>query len=251
MSDLVLSLFPGLDGLGQGFEAEGYCVVAGPDVLLGRDIRGWHPVAGPWGGVIGGPPCTPFTQLRHLNPRAGLLDGNQIPEFERVVAEAAPAWFVMENVPAAPEPRVAGYSVYSVVLNNRWLGDVQERTRRFSFGTPDGRPLLVEVALFESPDYMQAVTSASRMVPVKLLKGGKVKRTYTAEQKRRGPDTGPRMSVGDMLELQGYPRDMLDRCPFTESGKRKAIGNMVPLGMARVVARAVKRALTERTEAAA
>jgi len=33
MNRLVLSIFPGIDILGKGFEEEGYCVVRGPDRL--------------------------------------------------------------------------------------------------------------------------------------------------------------------------------------------------------------------------
>lgn len=44
--ELVLSVFPGIDGLGCGFEGEGYCVVRGPDVLWGGDVRGFHPLTG-------------------------------------------------------------------------------------------------------------------------------------------------------------------------------------------------------------
>jgi hypothetical protein len=33
MNGLVLSLFPGIDLLGHGFELEGFCVVRGPDVI--------------------------------------------------------------------------------------------------------------------------------------------------------------------------------------------------------------------------
>lgn len=36
---LVLSLFPGADLLGMAFEQEGFCVVQGPDVIFGRDVR--------------------------------------------------------------------------------------------------------------------------------------------------------------------------------------------------------------------
>lgn len=39
---LVLSLFPGADLFGMAFEAEGFCVVTGPDVMFGRDIRDFH-----------------------------------------------------------------------------------------------------------------------------------------------------------------------------------------------------------------
>jgi DNA (cytosine-5)-methyltransferase 1 len=56
---LVLSLFPGLDGLGLAFELEGFTVVRGPDVLWGGDIRRFSPPAGRFEGIIGGPPCQP------------------------------------------------------------------------------------------------------------------------------------------------------------------------------------------------
>ena len=60
---LILSLFPGIDLLGQGFEAEGYCVVRGPDRLWGGDIQDFHCFSGRFDGVIGGPPCQDFTVL--------------------------------------------------------------------------------------------------------------------------------------------------------------------------------------------
>src|SRR3954466_16146717 len=103
---LVLSLFPGIGLLDMAFELEGFCVVRGPDVLWGGDVRRFSPPAGRFDGVIGGPPCQIFSALRHLNPLAGQKHGNLIPEFERVVEEAGPAWFLMENVPDAPVPQV-------------------------------------------------------------------------------------------------------------------------------------------------
>ena len=74
-----------------------------------------------------------------------------------------------------------------------------------------------------------------------LLWGGKRKKKPGVS--RLGPDTGPRMSTAAMLELQGCPSDLLDEAPFTESAKRKAIGNGVPLPMGRAIARAVTAAL--------
>lgn len=38
MNSLVLSLFPGIGLLDRGFEAEGFCVVRGPDLLWGGDV---------------------------------------------------------------------------------------------------------------------------------------------------------------------------------------------------------------------
>ena len=61
---LVLSLFPGIGLLDRAFELEGFCVVRGPDLLWGGDIKTFHPPAGVFDGVIGGPPCTLWAQTR-------------------------------------------------------------------------------------------------------------------------------------------------------------------------------------------
>jgi DNA (cytosine-5)-methyltransferase 1 len=244
---LVLSLFPGIGLLDMAFEEEGFCVVRGPDVLWGGDVKRFHPPAGVFTGIIGGPPCQLFSALRHLNPLAGTKHGNLIPEFERVVSEARPAWFLMENVPDAPEPQIDGYIARSVVINNRWLGEAQERVRRFSFGTPNGLTLtrhLAEqmLALPLAGTYSQAVTSSSRRVSVKIGGSGKVKRTYTEDGKRHGPGVGERTPIAEMCELQGLPTDYLSEAPFSETGKRKMIGNGVPLPMGRAIAQAVRAA---------
>jgi len=92
---------------------------------------------------VGGPPCQAFSQLVHLVRANGYEPrfGNLIPEYERVVSEAQPDWFLMEEVPAAPLPIAPGYIVHSYLLDNRWVGGEQSRRRRISFGTRDGRPL--------------------------------------------------------------------------------------------------------------
>ena len=111
MKDLILSIFPGIDVLGRAFEEQGYCVVRGPDKLWGGDIRTFHPPAGIFDGIIGGPPCQEFSILRRPNPHKKAKWGNLIPEFERVVSEAQPEWFAMENVRTAPIPNIDGYTV--------------------------------------------------------------------------------------------------------------------------------------------
>jgi DNA (cytosine-5)-methyltransferase 1 len=129
MDNLVLSVFPGIDLLGRGFELEGFCVVRGPDLIWGGDVRDFHPPTGVFDGVIGGPPCQLFSRLRHMNPHCGEKHGNMIPEFARVVREAEPRWWVMENVPEAPAPGLP--DMHELVLNNRWLGEEQNRLRHF------------------------------------------------------------------------------------------------------------------------
>jgi DNA (cytosine-5)-methyltransferase 1 len=44
---LVLSLFPGIGLLDMAFEEEGFCVVRGPDLLWGGDIRSFRPHPAP------------------------------------------------------------------------------------------------------------------------------------------------------------------------------------------------------------
>lgn len=56
---VVLSLFPGIGLMDRGFEEEGFCVVRGPDILWGGDIRRFRVPAGLFDGINGGPPyCT-------------------------------------------------------------------------------------------------------------------------------------------------------------------------------------------------
>jgi DNA (cytosine-5)-methyltransferase 1 len=241
MSDLVLSLFPGIGLLDMAFEEEGFCVVRGPDLLWGGDVRTFHPPAGKFDGVIGGPPCQAFSHFRYLNPNVG-KHGNLIPEFERCVRATRPRWFLMENVRGAPTPTVEGYVTRDTLLNNRWLGEEQERLRRFSFGTAGGTALPVQTEALESPLYAQAVVADGRAVPVKLGGGGKPKTVHGGHGE---PFDRPRRTVADMCELQGLPREFLAEAPFTAHGKRKVIGNGVPLPMGRAVARAVKVALQE------
>lgn len=163
---LILSLFPGIDMLGHAFEAElDACVVRGPDVIYGSlsDIRTFHPPAGVFDGVIGGPPCQSFSSLANLVRAKGHEPrfGNLIPEFERCVAEARARWFLMENVPAAPVPVVDGYGVTSFVVCNSVIsgedgfGQEQERPRRFSFGVRGG----------EAPDLMRWIKRAALLLP--------------------------------------------------------------------------------------
>src|SRR5262245_18812589 len=87
---LILSVFPGLDMLGHAFEAEGFCVVRGPDVILGGDIRRFHPPPGRFDGVIGGDPCQSHSSLANLVRAKGLEPkfGDFTAEYARIIEEA-------------------------------------------------------------------------------------------------------------------------------------------------------------------
>jgi DNA (cytosine-5)-methyltransferase 1 len=248
MTPLVLSLFPGIGLLDMAFELEGFCVVRGPDLLWGGDVRRFHPPAGRFDGVIGGPPCQAFSVFRHINPLAGQKHGNLIPEHERVVAESAPMWFVMENVRDAPLPVVDGYSVHAQLVKDVWVGGETMRVRRISFGTPHGARLGIEqVALHTEEPTIAAYAGGTRAVPVRYNQG-KVEKRRLREHKEESRET----QWARQLRQQGLPADFLADAPFTMSGKAKAVGNGVPLPMGRAIARAVKAAMyPAQTEGAA
>lgn len=238
---LVLSIFPGIDLLGRAFEEVGFCVVRGPDVLWGGDIRTFHPPAGKFAGLIGGPPCKRFSSLAAINKaRYGeeALAPNLIPEFERCVAEARPQWFVMENVRRAPLPIVPGYIVNGYLVNNRWFGAVQNRVRRFSFGTIEGLTLSLERVSREEARFEPAVTANSggrRSIAVRDKNGRMRGHQGEADWARL-----QRRPIGLLCELQGLPAEYLDNAPFTAKAKREVIANGVPLAMGRAIANAVK-----------
>jgi DNA (cytosine-5)-methyltransferase 1 len=158
------------------------------------------------------------------------------------VHEAAPTWFVMENVEGAPLPRVQGYLVDPALLNNRWLGAVQSRLHRLSFGTKDGRKLHFETTL-ENPDWDFRVCASDykRGAPIKLRAGGNPKANRPgALSMRHG------RSIGRACELQGLPADFFVDSPFTKKGQGTMLGNAVPYPMGIALARAVKAAISNR-----
>ena len=276
--DLVLSLFPGIGLLDRAFEAEGYCVVRGPDVIWGGDVRDFHPPSGRFDGVIGGPPCQEFSALAPLvrvngnEPRFG----NLIPEYERVVREASPAWFVMENVRGAPIPSVAGYDVWAELVRDADVGGVQPRVRRISLGLRAGTWQSIASPFTRlrykpgAAERQRVVRGGSGTAPVsaKIRGSGKRQRSVLSEHRptrrearaaerqrvvlggngaapgqrdRMDPETAmARPNIGDMLEAQGFPRDLLDHAPFTMQGKRIAVGNGVPLAMGQAIAELVR-----------
>lgn len=245
MRALLLSLFPGLDSLGLGFELEWpeATIVRGPDVLYGRlhDVRQFHIAPGVFSGIFGGDPCQAHMRLKYLNEHLGRQP--RFPdltlEFARLIDEGQPEWFLRENSPDAPDITPVGYCVQKLILNNRWIGQVQNRRRGFWFGTRDGRHLTVDVCLFENPQYEPTVLSGHGS-SLKIDRGG---RPRTDRSIARMADAAKR-PLHVLLKLQGLPPDLLNDAPATMDGKKHLVANAVPLPMAGEVARAVKRAMT-------
>ena len=212
---LVLSLFPGIDLFGRGFEEEGYCIVRGPDLLWGGDVRDFHPPAGRFDGIIGGSPCQDFSKARRTPPTGYGLE--MLHEFERVIEEAQPQWFLLENVPTVPDLRVDGYMVQRLDLNARECGATQNRPRHFQFGSRDG----LQIVPARAPANCAASQSAA----------------LASEGKKAG-----RRGWQDFCRLQGLP-DAIDLPGMTLSARYAAVGNGVHVDVARTLARAIKEAI--------
>jgi DNA (cytosine-5)-methyltransferase 1 len=217
---LVLSLFPGAGLLDKGFEREGFAVLRGPDTVFGQDVRSLHLVnhSGVFEGVIGGPPCQDFSRARRRPPSGHGLA--MLREYVRIVTEAQPIWWLMENVPGVPDVRITGYVTQRFNLFASEFGLAQERNRSFQFGSRDG----VKLCLLRR-------TQSQKILPAVMATYGKDHRTFA-----------------DVCELQGLPRNF-DLPGLSRSAKFRAVGNGVPVPMAAAVAQAIReraRAVTVR-----
>jgi DNA (cytosine-5)-methyltransferase 1 len=186
---LAISLFSGAGGLDLGVEAAGFHVAAAVEVdhdaadtmeknfsslvspVIRRSIlevptREMLRAAGLRGRerpdlLVGGPPCTPFSKSGFWLEwkRAGLdPDASLLQAYTRVLAEARPRAFILENVYAltydnkASRPAFtrllheideAGYTATWQVLNAADFGVAQLRPRLFVVGVPKGQRLPV------------------------------------------------------------------------------------------------------------
>lgn len=176
-SRLVISLFPGAGLLDRGFEQAGFCVVRGPDTLLGQRIEDFSAPASHFCGVIGGPPCQDFSRARRRPPTGHGV--KMLAEFRRVITEANPLWWLMENVPGVPDMIVPGYVTQRFNRFAFEFGLRQRRNRSFQFGYRDGLPCAF-------------LSSSQSQLP------RWVQKAVMARDKRR--------NFADMCELQGLPR---------------------------------------------
>lgn len=211
--ELVLSLFPGIGLLDRGFEEEGFCVVRGPDLIWGGDVRRFGAPKGRFNGVIGGSPCQDFSKLRRKAPSGDGL--HMIGHFIRIVEETQPSWWLLENVPGIPDVHISNYSQFRLDVQASSFGLSQRRLRNIQFGSRHGEvPVLVRnSAAADVTD--QCVTASDHSTPFSRI-----------------------------CELQGLPPDF-SIPSFTKAALRRAIGNGVPLPMARGLARAIKSRVQE------
>ena len=228
MKGVVLSLFPGADLLGRAFEAEGFCVVRGPDILWGGDIQDFHVPAGVFDGVIGGPPCQFASRAAMVGTRAV----NLIPEYLRLVCEARPEWAVMENVvdaiPYGPD--------WPVTRLRDWdCGGLTHRVRAIWVY---GLPKIPEPPRRGGQPAWSVMATSWKGRTGKSGKGGT-------------PGMHQNLAAEEAARLQGFPglaERIMEAQPagVSESGRRclaiHMLGNGVPLAMGRYIARYVSNA---------
>jgi DNA (cytosine-5)-methyltransferase 1 len=209
---LILSLFPGIGLFDRAFEEAGFCVVRGPDILWGGDIRRFHPPPAVFFGTIGGSPCQDFSSKRRTPPTG--YGKQMLEEFVRVVLEAKPEWWLLENVSRVPTVTQLShiYTTQRFDINQAWYCDVT-RLRHIQFGSLSGRLLNV--------------------TPRRVTPG--CKGAALANDDRPFPE---------LCKLQGLPEDF-DLPPFLVNEKKRAVGNGVPLQMGRVLAQAVIEAYSQ------
>lgn len=219
-SQLVLSLFHGIDIFGRAFDAEGFCVVRAAEIALGFDVRDFHPVKHRFDGIIAGSPCQSFSVANRTRPhkakeKCDCPGCEMLENFARCITEAEPKWFVLENVPQVPDVIIHGYNIQRFDLQANECGLKQIRLRHFQFGSLDGLILKIERG--------RRITEVE---PAVLASDGKkTRRSFTR-----------------LCELQGLPSDF-DLPYFKDSYKKIVVGNGVAFNVARAVAKAIREAM--------
>lgn len=218
LSQLVLSVFHGIDMLGRGFEKAGYCVVRAAELDLGFDVRDLHLVPNKFDGIIAGTPCNDFSLANRKTRSYTGYGKTMLDNFTRLVTEAEPLWWLLENVPTVPSIAIPHYSHQRFDLNALECNSDQSRLRHFQFGSRSGHILSIDRSRLRT-NWQPCVT---------------------ASEGSRGGAT--RRNLADVAELQGLPRSFtLPYFKMTEL--YKVIGQGVNIDMGEAIARAITNAI--------
>lgn len=223
MMQLVLSLFSGVGLLDKAFKEAGFCVVSAGDIINGShfDIRDFSGVKNKFDGIIGGSPCQDFSTLKRDRGNYSLA---MLYEFLRVVSECEPSWYLLENVKGVPNVTsllekkmtnydkkidvtlLRSYSHQRLDINQGWYENVS-RLRHIQFCSKDGLYLNIPRETMQDIKNGCALASDNR-------------------------------SFKELCKIQGLDDDF-DLPDFNVKGKKKAVGNGVPLSIGRVLAKEV------------
>lgn len=226
----VLSLFPGIGLLDRAFEEEGFCVVRGPDLLWGGDVRRFVLPRDAFSGIIGGPPCQAHSLASEIRGTSAV---DLIPDFVRICNFAGALDFVvMENVLGALGHPGIPSSWNPVVLNDHDCGGLTSRTRAFWLW-----PMMML-----APGRVGRASHHSVMATT--WKRGASDSKYVADKGFLPGD----LPIEEYGRLQGC-QDLAEHLRDHPSKPSRSfivlvLGNGVPLPMGRVIARQVREALS-------
>jgi DNA (cytosine-5)-methyltransferase 1 len=175
----IISTFSGCGAMDLGFKNSGYETILATDKwniacntlssnklsneVICDDIKNlnFKKYKGAVDGVIGGPPCQPYSQTRHYltQKKKGFDDetsGNTVPQFLRVLKEVSPKFFFFENVDGfsykthkleldyfLKAVKEMGYKASYKVINTANYGVPQTRKRFICIGTLNKFPRFV------------------------------------------------------------------------------------------------------------
>jgi len=228
MNALILSLFPGVGLMDRAFEEEGFTIVRGPDAIWGGDIHSFHVRAGIFAGVIGGPPCQWASKaLNFQGKRVKYKPADLIPEFVRVVEEAAPSWALMENVTQARKSKSIPTDWLYVKLRDWDCGGLTNRTRNFWIWPP---------TLVLSPLKRPGKPANS------VLKHSGKKILSNQQRATRPYGLHEKLTLKQAAELQGWPEMAVILKDMSAAYAVGLLGNGVPRAMGVYIARAIKGA---------
>jgi DNA (cytosine-5)-methyltransferase 1 len=177
--------------------------VSAGDIIYGQDIREFKGLKGKFDGVIGGSPCQDYSGLKRVK---GTYSDEMVNEYIRVVKECEPTWWLLENVKGVPDIEIDGYTHQRLDINQGWYSNVS-RLRHIQFGS--NNDLYLDIPRLPMQEIVSGCALAS--------------------------DT---RGFKELCHLQGLP-DNFDLPDFNVVGKKKAVGNGVPLVIGRVLAEAV------------
>lgn len=295
----VVDLFCGCGGMSLGFQNAGFEIIAAFDnweaavevyrnnfkhpvytsdisavetqnaiCNLGADI------------IIGGPPCQDFSTAGLMDEGGGRAQLTIV--FSRIVADAKPRFFVMENVARAPKSkayttalkilREAGYGFTSMLIDASYCGVPQSRKRYFVIGEFAGQDGFLEKYLLKNMSekpmtihdylgdslgteyYFRVPTNYSRRgvysiyEPAVTVRGvdrpiPKGYRKHPQDPVEIGPEVRA-LTIKERSYLQTFPESFAFEGSKTDLNQM--IGNAVPVNLAKHVAEALKHYISDR-----
>ena len=293
----VIDLFAGIGGLSLGFEKAGFELIEAYDnwdysieiynnnfshkciKLDLANVTDFSPFKKA-DIIIGGPPCQDYSSAGKRDENGGRA--TLTVEFARIVCEAKPKFFVMENVALIEKSKTlpiaidmfkkAGYGLTRVVLNAYYCGAPQDRKRFFMIGVLNGKDDELKDILMNNQsktpmtvrDYFgntlgtefyyrhprsyarRAIFSIDEPSPTIRGVNRPIPKTYQVHPNDACHDLSQvrPLTTIERSQIQTFPRS------FVLTGKKadieQAIGNAVPVNLAKYVAECLKEFINKR-----